>query len=195
MRTRRHDQEPPHDDRQQEVAVLPAAVWSRGERPLQLPTFRSTGQQHQPVRKRGLLKCTTSLRLGRNVACLSGKIRRTPRFDFASERHTCPRRKHEDTTRRTSQRHMNQGSCRVHDKLAGCSSGRSAAVMSAAATNLQRQENNLLTASVGDFLAMSGSVGSRPYGSFKETHDSASNSKQSGQTMASLASQARGLEH
>ena len=90
---------------------------------------------------------------------------------------------------------MNQGSCRVHDKPAGCSSGRSAEVMSAAATNLQRQENNLLTASVGDFLAMSGSVGSSPYGSFKKTHDSASNSKQSGQTMASLASQARGLEH
>ena len=54
--------------------MLPGAVWCRGERPLQLPTFRSTGQQHQPVRKRGLLKCTTSLRLGRNVACLSGKL-------------------------------------------------------------------------------------------------------------------------
>ena len=59
----------------------------------------------------------------------------------------CPTRKCEDTARRTSRRHVNQGSCRVHDKLAGCSSRRSAAVMSVATTNLQPQENNLLTTS------------------------------------------------
>ena len=70
MRTRRHDQEPPQDDL--EVAVLPGAVLCRGERPLQLPTFGSTGQEPQPVRKRGLLKCATSLKLGRNVACPNG---------------------------------------------------------------------------------------------------------------------------